>query len=476
VADTIMHPELVAAGTQEDTLTRLAWWAAGHQPYDIALAILCAWADGLPLGNPHDPWTHEQVKDRLDRAAEKRKDEFAVSFVGDAAGGLSARTGEKKRAITDEEMIASVVAACRSAQARSLERLPQVEWIAPLVLPRGVLVDLHGDPKAGKSTFLAHLLRAVLDGGEFFGRKTTKTKAIWFTEQPPPTFAPLLEDAGLYHHPDLIVLHHHEAMAASWHHRVAALVRVAVEEGAGVLVIDTFTKLARIRGEDENQSGAVLTALDALEMAKAAGLTVVLVRHDRKSGGDNLSAGRGSNAVAGEADVIYQLVKDSKDASNVRRLRYDGRLGEIPSERRMALEKGQYQLLGTPAEMAARAAEVAKWTDWELLASVAPANPEDAIPGIELAKRVKEHFGRDKAMARLAEYRELTDECGPFPGMLVWEGEDGRSRYWRICACRMESVTCGTCERCTNGEPCQTWWLVPDPACPGHDYTQAHGQ
>jgi hypothetical protein len=187
--------------------------------------------------------------------------------------------------LTDDEAIALVVAKCRSAKVRSLERPPQVEWIAPLVLPRGVLVDLHGDPKAGKSTVLAHLLRAVLDGGEFFGHSTAKTKAVWFTEQPPPTFAPLLREAGLYEHPDLIVLHHHEVMAASWRLRVAALVQVAKAEGAGVLVIDTFTKLAGIRGEDENQSGSVLTALDALEMAKAAGLTVILVRHDRKSGG-----------------------------------------------------------------------------------------------------------------------------------------------------------------------------------------------
>lgn len=475
VADTIGHPEAVVAGTQEDTLTRLAWWAAGHLPYDIALGLLLTWTSQLPLGNTSDPWTHEQVKDRLDRAVVRRKDEFPVNFVGGPTIGLSAVAGGRKRELTDDEAIALVVAACRSAKTRSLERSHQVEWIAPLVLPRGVLVDLHGDPKAGKSTLLAHLLRAVLDGGEFFGHATAKTKAIWFTEQPPPTFAPLLQDAGLYDHPDLIVLHHYEAMAASWRHRVAALVRVAVEEGAGVLVIDTFTKLAGIRGEDENNSGSVLTALDALEMAKAAGLTVVLVRHDRKSGGDNLSAGRGSNAVAGEADVIYQLVKDSKDAPNMRRLRYDGRLGEIPSERRIALEKGQYQLLGTPAEIAARAAEATKWADWELIASVAPDTPENAIPGTKLAKVVKEKcgLGRDTTLKRLAEYREHVEEWGPSPGMLVWDGEDGRGGYWRICECRMESVTCGTCERCTTNKPCQTWRLVTDPACPGHDYARA---
>jgi hypothetical protein len=34
-------------------------------------------------------------------------------------------------------------------------------------------------------------------------------------------------------------------------------------------------QLAGIRGDDENNAGSALTALDALEMATAAGLTVV---------------------------------------------------------------------------------------------------------------------------------------------------------------------------------------------------------
>lgn len=216
-------------------------------------------------------------------------------------------------------------------------------------------------------------------------------------------------------------------------------------------------------------------ALQEFEAGKAVGLTVILVRHDRKSGGSVTDAGRGSNAVAGEADVLYQLVRETKDAPNVRRLRYEGRLGEIPRERRIVREDGWYQLLGTPEEIAARAADAAKWVDWELLASVAPDTPETAIPGIELAKLVKDHFGRDKAMALLGEYRQIAEEIGPFPGMLVCHGENRRGGYWRICECRLESVPCGTCEGCTNSTPCKvgTLRLVTDPTCLGHDYARA---
>jgi Bifunctional DNA primase/polymerase, N-terminal/AAA domain len=477
VADAIAHPEAAISGTQEDTLTRLTWYYAGQVQqgrvdYDIALSTLCLWTSQLPLGNKHDPWTEQHVRDRLDRGIARRKDGFAVTVVG-TAGSLSVATGEKKRAMTDEEMIASVVAACRSAKVRSLERLPQVEWIAPLVLPRGVLVDLHGDPKAGKSTFLAHLLRAILEGGEFFGQQTTKTKAIWFTEQPPPTFAPLLQAAGLYDHPDLLVLHHYEAMTASWHHRVAALVRVAVDEGAGVLVIDTFTKLAGIRGEDENNSGSVLTALDALEMAKAAGLTVILVRHDRKSGGRVTDAGRGSNAVAGEVDVIYQLVKDNRDDPTARRLGYVGRLGEIPGYRLLSLTEEGYGLVGTPGERNAQQRDDAQRADWELIASVLPRAREEAISVTELAKRLEGRLGISKVRDRLAEYRQAVEEPDEDgydrdPGLLTWLGKDGRGGWRRACGCGLEFQPCGECEGCTGGEACRastTLRLVTDPEC-----------
>jgi hypothetical protein len=137
VADTISHPERAVPGTQEDTLTRLAWGAAGHMPYDVGLAMLMSWAAQLALGNEFDPWTEEHVRNRLDRAVEKRKDEFPVTFVGAGASGASASAVGRKRHLTPEAEISIVVAACRSAKARSLEQPPEVEWIAPLVLPRG---------------------------------------------------------------------------------------------------------------------------------------------------------------------------------------------------------------------------------------------------------------------------------------------------------------------------------------------------
>lgn len=118
------------------------------------------------------------------------------------------------------------------------------------------------------------------------------------------------------------------------------------------------------------------------------------------------------------------------------------------------------------------------WADWELLASVAPDSPETAISRVELAELVKEKLGRDKVLERLSQYRQMVDEIGPFPGMLVWHGKDGRGGYWRICECRMEWESCGTCEGCRDRRSCKaiTGRLVTDPTCPGHDYARAAKQ
>ena len=105
IADTIATPAAVLPGTQEDTLTKLTFYhagqiARGRMDYDIALFNLYLWTSHLPLGNESDPWTKEHVRDRLDRALEKRKKESPITFVGGPAEIGAGSTGGKKRELT----------------------------------------------------------------------------------------------------------------------------------------------------------------------------------------------------------------------------------------------------------------------------------------------------------------------------------------------------------------------------------------
>src|SRR5436853_106791 len=80
------------SGAQEETITRLAWWASGTMAPDIALAFLSTWVTRLRTYRLNDPWTLEHVTSRLDRAYQKRALEPGaagplVNDTGKAGGG-----------------------------------------------------------------------------------------------------------------------------------------------------------------------------------------------------------------------------------------------------------------------------------------------------------------------------------------------------------------------------------------------------
>ena len=56
--------------------------------------------------------------------------------------------------------------------ARTPEEVP---WLVEGLLGVGVSTSLQAAPKAGKSTFTHYMIRSVLDGRPFLGRKTTKS-------------------------------------------------------------------------------------------------------------------------------------------------------------------------------------------------------------------------------------------------------------------------------------------------------------
>ena len=102
-----------------------------------------------------------------------------------------------------------------------------------------------------------------------------------------------------------MVLPRFQSPAAEWPDLIAAAVAYCLANGLGVLVIDTWDKWAPI--SDENNAADVNMALQPLYEAAGQGLAVVIVHHNRKTGGSHGSGLRGSNALAGGVDVIVEL-------------------------------------------------------------------------------------------------------------------------------------------------------------------------
>jgi hypothetical protein len=92
----------------------------------------------------------------------------------------------------------------------------------------------------------------------------------------------------------------------SWPEIVAAAVDECKRVAASLLVIDTLAQFAGLTGDRENNSGDALEAMAPLQMAAAEGIGVIVIRYERKSGGDR-DSGRGSSAFAGVVDIVLSL-------------------------------------------------------------------------------------------------------------------------------------------------------------------------
>lgn len=277
----------------------------------------------------------------------------------------------------------------------------EVPWVARPWVAVGAITELDGKIKAaGKTTFLLHMCGAVLKGVPFLGEPTAKTHVVYLTEQNGPSFREALARAGLLERDDLHILHWHETVGVPWPEVVAAAVEECHRVGAKMLVVDTLSQFAGLRGDAENNAGDALKAIEPLQAAAASGLAVVLARHERKSGGEVGDSARGSSAFGGAVDVILSLRRpDGGNASpNVRVLHALSRFSETPSTLTIELTEDGYVSLGSEGAVAVRRAR-------EAILDVAPAAPEDAMTLEELRKAAEcgRHVALGATNALLAE-------------------------------------------------------------------------
>ncbi len=248
----------------------------------------------------------------------------------------------------------NLVASFRTAAEITAALPDAVEWCWRCYVARGAITELVGQAKAaGKTTLLLHAARAILDGDEFLGQPTERTPVVLLTEQPPVSLRAVLERTGLDQRADLRILLWRDARASSWRDVVAAAVEVCRELGAALLLVDTLPAFAGIRGEAENDAGAALAALEPLQVAAADGLAVVVVRHERKGGGDVGESARGSSAFTGAVDIVLRLARQQNPVRpTVRVLSALSRFDETPAEILVELGDDGYASLGEEAAVA----------------------------------------------------------------------------------------------------------------------------
>ena len=236
-----------------------------------------------------------------------------------------------------------------------------------------------------------------MNGEACFGYPAPEpTAVVLLSEEPLSASHEGLRAAGLNDASNLHILTSFDARGHQWSEIVTAAVQQAVSVSARALFIDTPGPFAGLEGESENFAGPALAAMTALDEATAAGLSVLMPWHDRKSGGEIGESGRGSSAFAGAVDIILALRKPKGSRDTVRTIQAVGRFRDLPRELTVELialfppstEFGvsgkkaieSFRLL-TPGE-AADATDEGAATD---LLRVMPATAEDAQTADELA-------------------------------------------------------------------------------------------
>jgi hypothetical protein len=179
-----------------------------------------------------------------------------------------------------------------------------------------------------------------------------------YAEERPATFLEALRRAHLETREDLHILHWHDVKGLPFPVVAAAAVARCKHVGADVLIIDTISQFAGLRGDAENNSGDALAAIEPLQMAAAQGLAVLVPRHERKGGGEVGESGRGSSAFSGAVDIVVSIRRGEGQAKpTVRVLHTLSRFSETPETLVMELTDTGYVALGTAGTVAILEAE-----------------------------------------------------------------------------------------------------------------------
>ncbi|MCH8346837.1 MAG: AAA family ATPase [Chloroflexi bacterium] len=219
------------------------------------------------------------------------------------------------------------------------------EWIVEGLLAAGSTTELAAKVKVGKTTFAMSMVAAIVLGEPFLGFPTVRSRVLYLTEERPGTMRAVLARVGLTASPDVEILHLTDVPAAAWTDVMALVVRHARDVGARVLVVDTLGRWARL--QDENDAAQAVQAMEALEQGAAAGLAVLIPRHDRKSGGEIGDSGRGSSALSGAADILLALRRANVEGHpNRRAIEGVGRFDETPAQLVIEWRDGSYVNLG----------------------------------------------------------------------------------------------------------------------------------
>ena len=224
-----------------------------------------------------------------------------------------------------------------------------VNWIVSGLVAEGAITLVSGKVKSGKTTLNSSMARAVTGGETFLENPTVRGDVVYVSEESESTLRAHFRRHNLVDNVSFYILSANDewAFQRSFEEMVEVAIWKVKQVGAKLLFFDTLSSLSRV--DDENDAAKANLVVRMLRHPDLTNCGVVIVSHDRKSGGGLGDSSRGSSAYAGAADILIQLLNDPTPGhSNRRVIKGVGRPDGVISELVVEYTNGAYTPLGAP--------------------------------------------------------------------------------------------------------------------------------
>jgi hypothetical protein len=252
--------------------------------------------------------------------------EFPEGF-GHAANGQENATDETG---TPEASAANDLILIPCSELRNTP--PDEQWLLQGYIARNNVTVYSALFKVGKTTFLAHLLRAAAQDGTFVGLPVKNCRILYITEEHESRWADRRDKLGLKDHITFIVRPFaRKPTMAEWVAFLGRLRRVQEEHQYDLIIFDTLSNLWPVK--DENSATEVQAALMPLH-GVIGDAALLMVHHLRKSDGAEGTGTRGSGALHAWIDILMEMRRyNPQDHGDRRRvITAMGRFEETPAE------------------------------------------------------------------------------------------------------------------------------------------------
>lgn len=247
----------------------------------------------------------------------------------------------------------------------------KIDWVWHGFLAQGHLTLFSALWKAGKTTLITNLIKAMEEKDEFVGQKIERKKILVVSEESEGLWARRREEHEI-NSPVWVLCRpiRQRLNYKEWISLLEQLAQFCIENEIEVFILDTLSTFWNV--DNENDAARVQAALLPLNHLLENKVAVLLIHHFRKSGGEEAVASRGSGALASYADVIMEFTRMAQDLESSKRvLKSYSRFAETPVEVVIELTDEGYQVLGSVGD-------VAKMAKLQMVINLLKQSPEGA--------------------------------------------------------------------------------------------------